>query len=62
LKKSVKKRTSYKNITIDEGLIMKYMGKRLQDRKKSKERKQSTAASHDLKFSGMTDQKKSSKT
>jgi len=33
LKKSVKKRTSYKNVTIDEGLIMKYMGKKLQDRK-----------------------------
>lgn len=62
LKKSVKKRTSYKNGTIDEGLIMKYMGRRLQDQKKTKERNQSSTAGHEIKFSGMIDQKKSSKT
>jgi hypothetical protein len=40
---------------------MKYMGKRLQDKKQSKERKQSTPTGHELKFSGMVDQKNSSK-
>jgi hypothetical protein len=61
LKKSVTKRTSYKNGTIDERLIMKYMGKKLQDKKQSKERKQSPPTGHELKFSGMADQKNSSK-
>ena len=60
LKKGTKKRISQKNGNIiDEDLVMKYMGKRLLDQK-SKDKKQTSG--HEIKFSGLADQKKSNKT